>query len=235
LQVAPWTKLPAFYLLDCISKNTFDPYARVFAAFISPLFLESYDQVDPATRRKMEEMLLTWRTGAPGGKELFGVSSQVAIERAIWGGSASSSTVCSFILALLLLLFAATNTATIDGQPGLGTSSSLDLPSPQRARIHSRPPSTFPPDKPTRPCSQTGRRDFAPGMRFHHPPAPYPSEHWTIASFIGGERVVAVRLGTDSSTDACYGPTPSRGATAATRGSCSSAAAAAATTYSPTI
>jgi hypothetical protein len=177
--------------------------------------------------------LLTWRTGAPGGKELFGVSSQVAIERAIWGGSASSSTVCSIILALLLL-FAATDTATIDGQPELGTSSSLDLPSSQRARIHSRPPSTFPSDQPTRPCSQTGRRDFAPGMRFHHPPAPYPSEHWTIASFIGGERVVAVRLGTDSSTDACYGPTPSRGATATTRSSYPTAAAATAT-YAPTI
>jgi hypothetical protein len=92
-QVAPWTKLPAFYLLDCISKNTFEPYARTFSVFIVPLFLEAYDQVDPPTRRKMEEMLLTWRTGAPGAKELFGVSAQVAIERTIWGGSGNNTVV----------------------------------------------------------------------------------------------------------------------------------------------
>ena len=33
---------------------------------------------------KMEEMLLTWRTGSSNGRELFGVVSQVAIERHIW-------------------------------------------------------------------------------------------------------------------------------------------------------
>jgi len=32
----------------------------------------------------MEEMLLTWRTGAPNGRELFGVGPQLAIERGIW-------------------------------------------------------------------------------------------------------------------------------------------------------
>jgi hypothetical protein len=98
-QVAPWTKLPAFYLLDCISKNTYEPYARTFSVFIVPLFLEAYDQVDPSTRRKMEEMLLTWRTGAPGAKELFGVSSQVAIERTIWGGSGNNPLVRPCYLA----------------------------------------------------------------------------------------------------------------------------------------
>jgi pre-mRNA cleavage complex 2 protein Pcf11 len=79
-------KLPAFYLLDAISKNVYEPYARHFTAFVIPLFLETYDQVDQNTRSKMEEMLLTWRSGGPGGKELFGVSPQVAIERGIWGG-----------------------------------------------------------------------------------------------------------------------------------------------------
>jgi pre-mRNA cleavage complex 2 protein Pcf11 len=79
-------KLPAFYLLDAISKNVYEPYARHFTAFVIPLFLETYDQVDQNTRSKMEEMLLTWRTGSPSGKELFGVSAQVAIERGVWGG-----------------------------------------------------------------------------------------------------------------------------------------------------
>ncbi len=86
-------KLPAFYLLDMISKNIYDPYARHFAAFVVPLFLETYAEVDPPTRSKMEELVLTWRTGSPAGKELFGVSSQVSIERGIWGDGAASSSV----------------------------------------------------------------------------------------------------------------------------------------------
>ena len=89
-QVVPWMKLPAFYLLDAISKNVFDPYARHFSPFVIPLFLESYQQVDQQTRSKMEEMLITWRTGSPTGKELFGVITQLSIERGIWGGDSAS-------------------------------------------------------------------------------------------------------------------------------------------------
>ncbi|KAF8897640.1 hypothetical protein BD779DRAFT_1491908 [Infundibulicybe gibba] len=94
-RVPPWMKLPAFYLLDAISKNVYEPYARQFSAFVIPLFLETYGQVDDNTRSKMQEMLLTWRTGSPTGKELFGVPPQVAIERGIWGdggGTSGSST-----------------------------------------------------------------------------------------------------------------------------------------------
>jgi len=84
-------KLPAFYLLDAVSKNVYEPYARHFAPFVMDLFLETYQQVDQATRSKMEEMLLTWRTASPTGKELFGVIAQLAIERGIWGGDANST------------------------------------------------------------------------------------------------------------------------------------------------
>jgi pre-mRNA cleavage complex 2 protein Pcf11 len=77
-------KLPAFYLVDALSKNVFDPYAGLFASIVAPLFLETYQQVDQQTRGKMEEMLLTWRTGAPNGRELFGIGPQLAIERGIW-------------------------------------------------------------------------------------------------------------------------------------------------------
>ncbi|KAL4266257.1 CID domain-containing protein [Pleurotus pulmonarius] len=90
-RVPPWMKLPAFYLMDAISKNVYDPYARHFASVVIPLFLESYHQVDAATRSKMEEMLLTWRTGSPTGKELFGVAPQIGIERGVWGDGSSSS------------------------------------------------------------------------------------------------------------------------------------------------
>ncbi|KAG6869287.1 hypothetical protein C0993_000040 [Termitomyces sp. T159_Od127] len=88
-RVPHWMKLPGFYLLDAISKNVYEPYARHFATFVIPLFLETYGQVDEATRSKMEEMLLTWRSGSPHGKELFGVPPQVAIERGVWGDGAS--------------------------------------------------------------------------------------------------------------------------------------------------
>jgi len=90
-------KLPAFYLLDAISKNVYEPYARHFAGFVLPLFLDTYSLVDDNTRSKMEEMLLTWRTGSPQGKELFGVPPQVAIERGIWGDAATSSVVCLYL------------------------------------------------------------------------------------------------------------------------------------------
>lgn len=84
-------KLPAFYLLDAISKNVYVPYAAEFTPFVVPLFLETYDLVDNNTRSKMEEMLLTWRTGSPVGKELFGIGPQVAIERGIWGDGGNAA------------------------------------------------------------------------------------------------------------------------------------------------
>jgi pre-mRNA cleavage complex 2 protein Pcf11 len=84
-------KLPAFYLLDAISKNVYDPYASKFSTFVVPLFMESYGMVDPPTRSKMEEMLVTWRNGSPNGRELFGVAAQVALERRLWGNDTATS------------------------------------------------------------------------------------------------------------------------------------------------
>ncbi|KAJ3882926.1 hypothetical protein F5051DRAFT_392791 [Lentinula edodes] len=90
-KVPPWVKLPVFYLLDMISKNIYEPYARHFARFVIPLFVDTYQQVDEATRNKMVELVLTWRTGSPTGKELFGLPAQVQIERSIWGDGSNSS------------------------------------------------------------------------------------------------------------------------------------------------
>ncbi|TFK91474.1 hypothetical protein K466DRAFT_582774 [Polyporus arcularius HHB13444] len=91
-RVPPWMKLPSFYLLDAIAKNVYDPYARHFTPVVVRLFVDTYEAVDPTTRSKMEEMLLTWRTGAPDGRELFGVVPQLAIERHIWGSNSTQST-----------------------------------------------------------------------------------------------------------------------------------------------
>ena len=48
-------KLPAFYLLDAMSKNVFDPYARLFAPVVVRLYIDTYQIVDQATRYKMED------------------------------------------------------------------------------------------------------------------------------------------------------------------------------------
>jgi hypothetical protein len=93
-QASPPTKLPAFYLLDAMSKNVFEPYARLFTPVVVRLFLDTYEVVDQATRLKMEEMLGTWRTGAPTGRQLFGIVAQQAIERDIWGSQPTQSVVC---------------------------------------------------------------------------------------------------------------------------------------------
>jgi pre-mRNA cleavage complex 2 protein Pcf11 len=100
-------KLPAFYLLDAISKNVYEPYACRFTSFVVPLYLETYSQVDEGTRGKMEEMLLTWRTGSPTGKELFGVPQQIAIERGVWGdgGTSNSVSLPFFFYAMPHLLY----------------------------------------------------------------------------------------------------------------------------------
>ena len=101
-------KLPAFYLVDAISKNVYDPYARHFASVVARLFLDTYGEVDQSTRSKMEEMLLTWRTGSPNGRELFGVGPQVAIERGIWGSGSSDVRLCLSDYIFLLIFFLVT-------------------------------------------------------------------------------------------------------------------------------
>ncbi|TEB35641.1 hypothetical protein FA13DRAFT_1762697 [Coprinellus micaceus] len=72
-------------------KNVFDPYARRFSSVVTNLFLDTYRQVDPQTRTKMEEMLLTWRNGSPTRSQLFGSVNQIAIERGVWGDGSESS------------------------------------------------------------------------------------------------------------------------------------------------
>ncbi|KAF9057660.1 hypothetical protein BJ165DRAFT_1422254 [Panaeolus papilionaceus] len=86
LKAPHWMRLPAWYLLDAIAKNLYDPYARQFSAFVVPVYLDTYTIVDASTKSKMEEMLFTWRTASPNQDELFGFAQQRSIERGIWGG-----------------------------------------------------------------------------------------------------------------------------------------------------
>lgn len=65
-QVAPQRKLPAFYVLDSIVKNVGTPYTLFFGRKLYQTFMDAYASVDNVTRRKMDEMLKTWKEPVPG-------------------------------------------------------------------------------------------------------------------------------------------------------------------------
>ncbi|WFC98630.1 hypothetical protein MYAM1_001361 [Malassezia yamatoensis] len=91
MMTLPVYRLPSMYLLDSISKNIGSPYTELWASRVSTLFLESYRVVDQPTKRRMEELLATWRTAGPGGRPLFGDNPQMTIERALFGSEGPSS------------------------------------------------------------------------------------------------------------------------------------------------
>ncbi|EXJ80078.1 hypothetical protein A1O3_08364 [Capronia epimyces CBS 606.96] len=62
----PARKLPALYVLDSIAKNVGSPYTVYFGRNLHQIFMLAYSQVDAPVRRKLEEMLKTWREPVPG-------------------------------------------------------------------------------------------------------------------------------------------------------------------------
>lgn len=64
--VTPQRKLPALYVLDSIVKNVGTPYTIFFGRKLYQIFMGAYATVDPQTRRKMDEMLKTWKEPVPG-------------------------------------------------------------------------------------------------------------------------------------------------------------------------
>ncbi|CAD6578307.1 MAG: Arginase, catabolizes arginine to ornithine and urea [Cyphobasidiales sp. Tagirdzhanova-0007] len=93
-QAPPPIKLPALYLLDSICKNVGPPYTALLARSIDRIFLSAYHEVDQSTKVKLEELLGTWRNGAPDGGELFqlqpgaplgAIPPQRAMEEALFG------------------------------------------------------------------------------------------------------------------------------------------------------
>lgn len=65
-QTSPQKKLPAFYVLDSIVKNVGTPYTLFFGRQLYSTFMEAYALMDTTTRRKMDEMLKTWKEPVPG-------------------------------------------------------------------------------------------------------------------------------------------------------------------------
>ncbi|EDN96666.1 hypothetical protein SS1G_01592 [Sclerotinia sclerotiorum 1980 UF-70] len=65
-QTSPQKKLPAFYVLDSVVKNVGTPYTLFFGRQLYSTFMEAYALVSHDVRRKMDEMLKTWKEPVPG-------------------------------------------------------------------------------------------------------------------------------------------------------------------------
>ncbi|CAG8975550.1 hypothetical protein HYALB_00005618 [Hymenoscyphus albidus] len=65
-QTSSQKKLPAFYVLDSIVKNVGTPYTIFLSRGLYATFMEAYASVDTVVRRKMDEMLKTWKEPVPG-------------------------------------------------------------------------------------------------------------------------------------------------------------------------
>ncbi|KAJ5169084.1 uncharacterized protein N7482_004678 [Penicillium canariense] len=62
----PPQKLPALYVVDSIVKNVGTPYTLFLGRNMYQTFMNAYTLVDSATRRKLDEMLKTWKEPVPG-------------------------------------------------------------------------------------------------------------------------------------------------------------------------
>ncbi|KAI0542108.1 hypothetical protein GGR58DRAFT_454010 [Xylaria digitata] len=65
-RAAPHKKLPPLYVLDSIAKNVGTPYTLFFSRKLYQTYMDAYAMVDMPTRRKLEEMLKTWKESVPG-------------------------------------------------------------------------------------------------------------------------------------------------------------------------
>ncbi|KAL2128255.1 hypothetical protein VTI74DRAFT_9443 [Chaetomium olivicolor] len=85
-KVPPSRTLPALYVLDSIVKNVPTPYALYIGPKLYSIFMGAYTKVDNATRRKMDEMLKTWKEPVPGSistKPVFPIEQVRPIENAL--------------------------------------------------------------------------------------------------------------------------------------------------------
>ncbi|CEJ54707.1 hypothetical protein PMG11_01003 [Penicillium brasilianum] len=62
----PQQKLPALYVVDSIVKNVGTPYTLFLGRNMYTTFMNAYTLVDAQTRRKLDEMLKTWKEPVPG-------------------------------------------------------------------------------------------------------------------------------------------------------------------------
>ncbi|KAL8732239.1 MAG: hypothetical protein Q9181_004026 [Wetmoreana brouardii] len=64
--VPPERKLPALYVLDSIAKNVGGAYSVILGRNLFKTFMDAYSLVPPQIRRKLDEMVKTWKEPVPG-------------------------------------------------------------------------------------------------------------------------------------------------------------------------
>ena len=64
-QTPPDRKLPALYVLDSIVKNVGTPYTLFLGRNLYNIFMNAYSLVNNNVRRKLDEMLRTWKEPVP--------------------------------------------------------------------------------------------------------------------------------------------------------------------------
>ncbi|KAI9836246.1 MAG: hypothetical protein M1819_001583 [Sarea resinae] len=66
IQAPPNRKLPALYVLDSVVKNVGTPYTLFLGRNLYQTFMNAYTLVDGQIRKKLDEMLKTWKEPVPG-------------------------------------------------------------------------------------------------------------------------------------------------------------------------
>jgi pre-mRNA cleavage complex 2 protein Pcf11 len=82
----PAQKLPALYVVDSVVKNVGTPYTLFLGRNLYQTFMNAYTLVDSQTRRKLDEMLKTWKEPVPGTldtRPVFPVEITRSIENAL--------------------------------------------------------------------------------------------------------------------------------------------------------
>ncbi|KAL1846373.1 mRNA 3' end processing factor [Paecilomyces lecythidis] len=82
----PSQKLPALYVVDSVVKNVGTPYTLFLGRNMYQTFMNAYTLVDSQTRKKLDEMLKTWKEPVPGSldtRPVFPVEITRSIENAL--------------------------------------------------------------------------------------------------------------------------------------------------------
>ncbi|KAK2873436.1 hypothetical protein FQN49_002377 [Arthroderma sp. PD_2] len=82
----PSQKLPALYVVDSVVKNVGTPYTLFLGRNLYQTFMNAYTLVDSQTRKKLDEMLKTWKEPVPGSldpRPVFPVEVTRNIENAL--------------------------------------------------------------------------------------------------------------------------------------------------------
>lgn len=69
-QVIPERKLPALYVLDSIAKNIGGAYVHILSKNLYNTFMDAYSLVSNPVRKKLDEMVKTWKEPVPGSTNL---------------------------------------------------------------------------------------------------------------------------------------------------------------------